>query len=59
MDYELLMRQATMTSEEYFNRAREVLEKSGLPYTATDVIALAAISAQDFHSMVINNGPLV
>jgi hypothetical protein len=50
------MRQASMTSKEYFIHAQETLENSGLPFTAADVVALARVSAMDFHSVMLSNG---
>ena len=50
-DPETLMRQAAYTSEHYFREAHKVLNSSGLPFTAADVVALAAVSAADFNSM--------
>jgi len=53
LTYDELLRQAHMTSHDYFIYARSVLRDSGLDYTAADVIALATISAQDYHTGVI------
>lgn len=53
MNAEDYMRQASMTSRTYLSEAHKDLEDLGLPYTAADVIALAAVSAQDFQAMWI------
>jgi len=51
--WDTLLDQAKGTGEDYFRAARRVLVDSGLPYTTPDVIALAAVMAQDFHSTAI------
>lgn len=53
-DWTALMNQAQATGEYYFNRAFSTLRGSGLEYSAADVVALAGVMAQDFHSAAIN-----
>lgn len=48
--WETLMRQAGMTSDEYFNHALSTLTNSGLKFTTSDVINLASISERDFRN---------
>lgn len=51
--FQQLMDQASMTSDTYFAKARRTLDASGLKYTAADVVALAAVSAQDLHTAML------
>jgi hypothetical protein len=46
------MRQAWMTADEYFHHSLKILQGSGLKFTAADVVALAAVAAQDFDTSV-------
>lgn len=48
--WDTLVTQAHGTADTYFHYARRTLEKSGMKFTAADVIALAQIAARDFHS---------
>jgi hypothetical protein len=43
-----LLDQAGDTADTFFRRARRILEESELKYTASDVVALAAVMADDF-----------
>lgn len=52
-DFMELMNQASMTSHEYFQKAQECLENSGLNFTAADVVALASVSAHDYRSGIL------
>lgn len=45
-----LLDQAKGTGDDYFHAAKRTLQASGMEHTAADVIALAQIMAQDFHS---------
>ena len=49
-DWDTLMRQAKHTAEDYFVSAHGILKHSGLQYNASDVIALAKVMADDFHT---------
>lgn len=51
--WETLLTQAVDTSRTYFSCAKRTLSESGLDYTAADVIALAAIMAEDFKTSSI------
>ena len=51
--WEALLTQAVDTSRTYFSCAKRTLAESGLDYTAADVIALAAIMAEDFKTSSI------
>jgi hypothetical protein len=51
--WETLLTQAIDTSRTYFSYAKRTLSESGLDYTAADVIALAAIMAEDFKTSSI------
>jgi hypothetical protein len=53
-DWSALMQQAKYTAEDYFVSARGILASSGLEYTASDVIALAKVMADDFHTASIS-----
>lgn len=53
-DWPTLMDQAQATGEYYFKYALSTLRESGLTYNAADVVALAAVMAQDYHSAAIN-----
>ena len=53
-DWDTLLRQAKLTGEDYFVSAHTTLKHSGLQYTASDVIALAKVMADDFHSASIS-----
>ena len=53
-DWSALMQQAKHTAEDYFVSARGILANSGLEYTASDVIALAKVMADDFHTASIS-----
>jgi hypothetical protein len=49
-DWDTLMRHSKYTAEDYFVSAHGTLKESGLQYTAADVIALAKVMADDFHT---------
>ena len=51
--WETLLTQAIDTSRTYFSCAKRTLSESELDYTAADVIALAAIMAEDFKTSAI------
>ena len=51
--WETLLTQAIDTSRTYFSCAKRTLSESELDYTAADVIALAAIMAEDFKTSSI------
>ena len=51
--WETLLTQAIDTSRTYFSCAKRTLSESGLNYTAADVIALAALMAEDFKTSSI------
>ena len=48
--WDTLLKQSKDTATDYFWAAKSTLTDSEMEYTAADVIALAAIMAQDFHS---------
>jgi hypothetical protein len=45
-----LMQQSKDTAQDYFASANRMLEGSGLEFTASDVVALAKVMADDFHT---------
>ena len=45
-----LMQQSKDTAQDYFASANRMLEGSGLEFTAADVVALAKVMADDFHT---------
>ena len=45
-----LMQQSKDTAQDYFASAHRMLEGSGLEITASDVVALANVMADDFHT---------
>ena len=45
-----LMQQSKDTAQDYFASAHRMLEGSGLEFTASDVVALANVMADDFHT---------
>jgi hypothetical protein len=48
--WDTLMKQAKDTGGDYFASAHRILEGSDLEYTAADVVALAKVMSDDFHS---------
>lgn len=48
--WDTLLQQSKDCGAEYFHSARRVLDKSELDYTASDVIALARVMADDFRT---------
>ena len=45
-----LMQQSKDTAQDYFASAHRMLENSELEFTASDVVALAKVMADDFHT---------
>ena len=45
-----LMQQSKDTAQDYFASAHRMLEGSELEFTAADVVALAKVMADDFHT---------
>jgi ribonuclease D len=52
--WEALLTQAVDTSRTYFSCAKRTLSESELDYTAADVIALAALMAEDFKTSAMS-----
>jgi hypothetical protein len=48
--WDTLMGQSKATAGDYFGAARRILDGSELDYTASDVIALARVMADDFRT---------
>jgi hypothetical protein len=48
--WDTLMKQAKDTGGDYFASAHRILEGSDLEYTAADVVALAKVMSDDFHT---------
>jgi hypothetical protein len=48
--WDTLMKQAKDTGGDYFASAHRILEGSDLKYTAADVVALAKVMSDDFHT---------
>lgn len=47
--FDTLMNQAKLTGDDYFRAARRILTESELAFSASDVIALARVMAEDYH----------
>ena len=54
--WDTLQRQSKEQAIDYLHTARNALDKTGMKYTATDVIALAAIMQRDWHTSNIGVG---
>ena len=52
-DWDTLFEQSKNSGGQYFASARQILDGSGLDYTAADVVALAQVMMYDFHTSSI------